>query len=680
MAPAPPNRENGGVTQKVVTGFSPQVSSSGDKSDRVSGGMCTLPNTPAGTAADSTNKNRSSLLPQQHPNFGGHTLVSTSGNFPALGSTLGPYFCLGRLGKGTFCSIHRCINLNYFHDSVNGSDDNKTSKSRRMAAAKVEIGEFKNSGVLGGEATMLQFLDCSLPEDAVPIYMGHYRGTENVAAIVMEYLPGQDMHQIRDLATHGKGRRLTIENSVYLCATVMLPLLKEMHKVGIVHRDVKPSNCVKRGLKDFSMVDFGLSKSVVVPKDSPLGDPEHAWKGTDWIRPPNYTGAGHFRRERATADFRGTSMYASLRVHQLKDYSPRDDIWSLMYVFCDLVSGGLPWMSHAASRDREACRVLKQRIHGEEQEGISGQTQELLKGHEYHVALFKRNKGKIDSPEDVNEEVPLPEPLVMSKDEKKVELLRKAFDHLGKLAFWDTPDYDLIDQCMKGFLEGSVEDDLVKTIAWERLDTSKREKLDSPPLLGNSVPMWDFMDQMDPLEQDLFVKAEYESMGEVEEKLSGEAAELRRLPLELRFRIAQMEYNTLNHNSIPPHLALRDWLKVALPLLYGEWNTRKFEKGGHRTNSDGYRQELYLKLVNKCLKCASKFNHFRTASCVYEKGDDSTQLKKRRKIISTIPQPSSGSNGSDLIAISQVSFRLRAAKKAEERKTYAPPPRLAFGR
>jgi tau tubulin kinase len=686
MAPAP-NSNSAVANRQQMTGFSPPVSSSGDKSDRVSGGMCTLPNTPAGTAADSTNKNRSSSQLQQHPNFGGHTLVSTSGNFPSLGSTLGPYFCLGRLGKGTFCSIHRCINLNYFHGSsantsANGNDDNKrtTTKSSRMAAAKVEIGEFKNSGVLGGEATMLQFLDCSLPEHAVPIYMGHYRGTENVAAIVMEYLPGQDMHQIRDLATRGKGRRrLTIDNAVYLCATVMLPLLKEMHKAGIVHRDVKPSNCVKRGLKDFSMVDFGLSKSVVVPKDSPLSDPEHAWKGTDWIRPSNYTGAGHFRKERPMADFRGTSMYASLRVHQLKDYSPRDDMWSLMYVFCDLVSGGLPWMSHAANRDRESCRLLKQRIHGE-QEGLSEQTQELLKGHEYHVALFKRNKGKIDPPEDVNEEVPLPEPLAMSKDEKKLELLQKAFDHLGKLAFWDTPDYDLIDQCVKGFLEGSVEDDLVKPINWERIDTSKREKLDSPPLLGNNVPMWDCMHQMDPLEQDLFVMAEAESVGEVEEKLSGEAAELHRLPLELRFRIAQMEYNTLHHNSIQPHLALRDWFKVALPLLYGEWNARKFEKGGHRTNSDGYRQEVYLKLLDKCLKCAAKFNHFRAATCVYENCDDSTQPKKRRKIFCTILQPSSGSNGSDLIAISQASFRLRAAKKAEERKAYAPPPRLAFGR
>jgi hypothetical protein len=136
MAPAP---STSAVANQQVAGFSPPVSSSGDKSDRVSGGMCTLPNTPAETAADSTNKNRSSSQPQQHPNFGGHTLVSTSGNFPSLGSTLGPYFCLGRLGKGTFCSIHRCINLNYYHGSSDNNSDNKKKKTAKSTRKILEF-------------------------------------------------------------------------------------------------------------------------------------------------------------------------------------------------------------------------------------------------------------------------------------------------------------------------------------------------------------------------------------------------------------------------------------------------------------------------------------------------------------------------------------------------------------
>ena len=48
-------------------------------------------------------------------------------------------------------------------------------------------------------------------------------------------------------------------------------------------------------------------------------------------------------------------MYASLCIHQGKDYCPRDDAWSVLYVFCDLVSGGLPWMSHAAHQEQHEC-------------------------------------------------------------------------------------------------------------------------------------------------------------------------------------------------------------------------------------------------------------------------------------------------------------------------------------
>jgi len=670
---------NGGSSTTPVASDAVEVSSS-RFSNGERKGIISNSNTPHSTAADGGKKPRNAT---SNPNFGGPTLVRTSGSFPALGATLGPYFSVGKLGKGTFCSIHKCINMHYHHDDVGDLPYITKGKPKvRLAAAKMEVGEFKNSGVLGGEATMLQFLDAALEPLTVPVYMGHLRGNDEVSAIVMEYLPGQDMHWIRDWATKHKSRRISVEDAVYLTADVMLPLLQRMHEVGIVHRDVKPSNCVKRGIKDFCMVDFGLSKSIIVPSDSSVADTDRPWTGKDWIRPPNHSGSSaNFRKERETAEFRGTSMYASVRVHQLKDYCPRDDMWSLLYVFCDLVTGGLPWMSHAANRDRESCQKLKERIHGEE-EGTPDQTERLLFGYEYHTELFRKFKGGINPPDGVEEEsLDLPDKLTMSKDERKVDLLRKAFAHLATLGFSDTPDYKLINECLIGFLDGDTNNDSIPPIDWDDLDKTTRKVPSSKPFMGDQIPNWDLGDLEDPVDGSLFQEAEEIARGEPAVELHGEEADLARLPIELRYRIAQMEYNAKNNLTIRPHLALRDWMKAALSLAYGVWDTKAFERGGHRNKDDPYRKELYLKLINKCLDCAGKFQNFRSRDCFYEDvADKNGNLPKKRKISTSIPGRESGNwDALNFVAVSQVFVRLRAEQARELDKPRAPPPRLSFG-
>jgi serine/threonine protein kinase len=273
--------------------------------------------------------------------------------FPEPGSTIGPddkFFCLGRLGKGTFCAIHKCVDLSYSHHhpqpsptpppptplpptltkdeggdnnnnvigvedgcSGNSNSSSISSRKQRIVAAKVELANFVDSGVIDGEASVLKFLDVSLPDGMVPIFVDYVRQPPPLAsssavssgsgvdahcpvvtpgeksssapttttadgglsAIIMEHLPGEDMHLLRDRhcqsllleksdiglasgSNSGGGvggatttggekvpRRLSIQDSVYLVADVMLPLLKAMHEVGIVHRDVKPSVSLK---------------------------------------------------------------------------------------------------------------------------------------------------------------------------------------------------------------------------------------------------------------------------------------------------------------------------------------------------------------------------------------------------------------------------------------------------
>lgn len=710
----------------------------------------------------------------------------SGGSFPNAGSVLGPYFCLGQLGKGTFSSIHKCINMQYYHyydrNRRNGGDPlpppqiatnassqnqlelsagavakpsavvvdtvsaaaaaviaNNNSRRRRVAAAKVELGSFQQSGVLESEATILDFLHRHVvPVGTVPVYMGHFR-SERSAALLMEFLPGADMHQLRErimaatAAQHQRQqstaishndsnnnnsdshhhhqqqqqqqtRRISTKDAIYFTADVMLPMLQSMHQVGVVHRDVKPSNCVRKGDDgmDFCIVDFGLSRSFIVPENSEFADKEHPWdEGKEWLKPLNYRGRkGCIRKERKQADFRGTSMYASLRVHQEKDYCPRDDVWSLLYVFCDLVSGGLPWMSLAANRDRAACQKVKEWVHGESGDSTD-HTADLLKGDAYHVAKYRRERQK-EAKVDAAKLSPVPEPLALSKDEAKVCKLREAFQHVAQLQFWDTPDYSLIQNCIRSFAEDvNVMDLIIAPMEWSR---EKKKSSISPEHQkqgrGSSVPEWNLADDVDPLEDGIFDEAEQAAKAHVRPDNFWS-----RLPVERRYQLAQMDYNLVAakaDGSVPPHRALRDWMKVVLTLLHEEWDSRKYEDGGHRTSTDGYKRTRYLELLKKCEEYAEEFENFQTRACFYDSGSDGNTLlrgngggedsvadgvaessearqavNKRRKVI--VQHGSESSTASDFVFVSRALFGLRLAIKAEMAKKAPPPVRISFG-
>ena len=93
-----------------------------------------------------------------------------------------------------------------------------------------------------------------------------------------------------------------------------------MHVKGYVHRDVKPGNiCIGRGSRaeraKTYLIDFGLARRY---KD----------ETTDKVI-----------AEREDAQFRGTTTYASANAMENREQSPRDDLFSLLYILAELYCG-----------------------------------------------------------------------------------------------------------------------------------------------------------------------------------------------------------------------------------------------------------------------------------------------------------------------------------------------------
>ena len=78
--------------------------------------------------------------------------------------------------------------------------------------------------------------------------------SDDHAHIAMEYLPGGDLKQ--------KIREGISEQDAVNYLQQIASALSEVHKVGILHRDLKPGNIMLRDDGDIALIDFGLAKRM----------------------------------------------------------------------------------------------------------------------------------------------------------------------------------------------------------------------------------------------------------------------------------------------------------------------------------------------------------------------------------------------------------------------------------
>jgi len=136
------------------------------------------------------------------------------------------------------------------------------------------------------------------------------------------------------------GRVVSIKAGVPPAATIIrivqqvISALEHIHTLGIVHRDVKPSNILcsyDKIVPTVKLIDFGIAQRFSHAEPRRQDPLQH---GLCVV---------------------GTVSYASINAHLGIELLPRDDLESLAYAAFDLLRGKLPW-----DRDRRAYSILRE--------------------------------------------------------------------------------------------------------------------------------------------------------------------------------------------------------------------------------------------------------------------------------------------------------------------------------
>jgi serine/threonine protein kinase/predicted Zn-dependent protease len=130
---------------------------------------------------------------------------------------------------------------------------------------------------------------------------------EGTYYITMEYVPGEDLKSfIRRAGPLSAGKTIFIAKQV--CEG-----LTEAHRLGVVHRDLKPQNVMIDEEGNARIMDFGIARSII-------------GKGI--------TGAGVMI---------GTPEYMSPEQAEVKEVDQRSDIYSLGVIIYEMVTGRVPF-------------------------------------------------------------------------------------------------------------------------------------------------------------------------------------------------------------------------------------------------------------------------------------------------------------------------------------------------
>ena len=305
--------------------------------------------------------------------------------------------------------------------------------SKKMFAMKVESLNCNKQGLYIEHVFMRELQGCSFFPKLID-----YGQTATHRYLVMELLGPSVSNTRRQFENHHYTMSTSLRIGIF-----MIKCIEAYHKAGLIHRDIKPGNFLlhTHSPNPLCLIDYGLSKRYL-----------------DVL--------GHPVPEQPKCGFKGTSKYASLRVHELHDASKRDDLVSWVYSMVELIDARLPWFNRREQREiyelKKAYR-MRNLLHSYPQDfqliwtHIAGLSYESEPNYDLIVStLFKMLSDQqlelhapFDweylQPEQINAYSPIPNLPVASE----VELLEPNYPrpHVIDESFTDTNEESIPSQC-----------------------------------------------------------------------------------------------------------------------------------------------------------------------------------------------------------------------------------------
>ena len=205
------------------------------------------------------------------------------------------YQIIEELGKGGMGRVYKVM-------------DTKIKEKIALKLLRPEIASDKNT--IERFSNELKFSRKIRHENVCQMYdLNEEKGTHY---ITMEYIHGEDLKRlIRKMGQMSAGQAISL-------AKQMCEGLAEAHKLGVVHRDLKPQNIMVDEEGKARIMDFGIARSL---------------KGK------GMTGAGVMI---------GTPEYMSPEQVEGKDVDQRSDIYSLGVILYEMVTGRVPFEGDTA--------------------------------------------------------------------------------------------------------------------------------------------------------------------------------------------------------------------------------------------------------------------------------------------------------------------------------------------